>query len=128
MQVVCGVIFHQGKYLIAKRSKGIDEGIWEFPGGKVEKNETKEMAIVRELKEELQIDVQVQEYLMTIEDHHTEEVIYVSAYACEIMNGIPVLQVHDEYQWVKPRELYKYVFQSSDIPLLDLLNRRTLYE
>ena len=54
MEIVCGILHDEDGYLIARRGKGIHENIWEFPGGKVENGETKEEAILRELKEELQ--------------------------------------------------------------------------
>ena len=61
MEVVCGIIEENQTYLIAKRGKGVHENIWEFPGGKIEHNETREEAVVREIKEELHLDVEVLE-------------------------------------------------------------------
>lgn len=121
MDVVCGIIQKENRYLIAKRGKGVDEGIWEFPGGKVESEETKQEAVMRELKEELSIDVQILSYVTTIVDQHATETIYVSAYLCEIIKGCLTLHVHDEYRWVTAKELYAYKFQNADIPILDEL-------
>ena len=64
MDVVCGAIQIDDKFLIARRSKGADPGFWEFPGGKVEQNESREEALIRELKEELDVDVEVKSILM----------------------------------------------------------------
>ena len=87
IDVVCGAILKDGKYLIAKRAKGVDEGCWEFPGGKVEPNESQVDAIIRELKEELEIDVKVIKYLCSIDDIRTNIIIHVHAYLCEIINS-----------------------------------------
>lgn len=121
MEVVCGIIHKDGKYLIAKRGKGVDEGIWEFPGGKVEAHETKEMAVIRELQEELDVSVHVDSYVATIEDHHSDEIIYVSAFLCTIIQGNPSLHVHDEIKWVSAKDLYKFSFQKDDLKILDAL-------
>ena len=122
LEVVCGAILKDGKYLIAKRGKGVDEGFWEFPGGKIETNETKEEAIIRELKEELEIDVRVIKYLCSVDDIRKDIIIHVHAYLCEIMNGIIHLNNHDEIEFVCANELYNYQFQKADKDILDIIN------
>ncbi len=123
LDVVCGAILHEGKYLIAKRAKGVDEGFWEFPGGKIEPNETQEQAIIRELKEELEVDVKVIKYLCSVDDIRTDIIIHVHAYLCEIINGDLHLNNHDEVLFVSPNELYNYQFQKADKEILDILNK-----
>lgn len=68
IEVVCGALIQQGKVLIARRNYGSSKGMYEFPGGKVEKNETKEEALIREMKEELDIDIHTIQYLSESED------------------------------------------------------------
>lgn len=123
IDVVCGAILKDGKYLIAKRAKGVDEGFWEFPGGKVEPNESQVDAIIRELKEELEIDVKVIKYLCSIDDIRTNIIIHVHAYLCEIIKGNIHLNNHDEIHFVYPNELYNYQFQKADKEILDMLNK-----
>lgn len=124
LNVVCGAILLHDKYLIAKRGKGIDEGFWEFPGGKVEENETNEEAIVRELKEELEIDTQVLHYICSVDDIRQDIIIHVHAYLCEILSGTIHLNNHDEFHFVKANELYHYQFQKADQKILDCINHK----
>lgn len=119
LEVVCGVIERQGKVLIGKRGKGIRENVWEFPGGKVERNETNEEAIVRELQEELQVSVEVVQFLTAIHDSEEGIDIHVSAYLCHILQGEPSAFVHHEIQWVKPSALAAYGFVKSDEPIIE---------
>ena len=123
LEVVCGAILHEGKYLIAKRGKGVDEGFWEFPGGKMEPNETQQQAIIRELKEELEIDVKVIKYLCSVDDIRENLIIHVHAYLCEIVNGQLYLNNHDEVLFVNKEDLYNYNFQKADKDILDILNK-----
>ena len=123
LEVVCGAILNEGKYLIAKRGKGIDEGFWEFPGGKIESNETQVDAIIRELKEELEVDVKVIKYLCSVDDIRENLIIHVHAYLCEITNGSIQLNNHDEVLFVNKEDLYKYKFQKADKDILDILNK-----
>lgn len=122
LEVVCGAILKDGKYLIAKRGKGIDEGFWEFPGGKIEPNETQEQAIIRELKEELEIDVKVLKYICSVDDIRKDIIIHVHAYLCEIIDGNIHLNNHDEIKFVNANELYNYQFQKADKDILDIIN------
>ena len=124
LEVVCGAIYKDGKYLIAKRGKGIDEGFWEFPGGKVEANETQQEAIIRELKEELEVDVKVIDYLCSVDDIRENLIIHVHAYLCEILQGTLHLNNHDEVLFVEAKDLYKYKFQKADKEILDIINKR----
>ncbi len=119
MEVVCGVIEKDGSFLIAKRGKGVHEGIWEFPGGKVEKDETNEEAVVREIKEELDLQVKVKKYLTSIVD---QDEIHVHAYLCELLNGEVHLNAHSEIKWVRVDELFSYAFSDADKPILKMLN------
>ena len=67
IHVVATIIEKEDKILIAQRLKGEHQGLWEFPGGKVEDNETKEQALIRKIKEEFETDIQINLYLITIE-------------------------------------------------------------
>lgn len=122
LDIVCGAICLNDNYFIAKRGKGVDEGFWEFPGGKVEENETFEQAIIRELKEELEIDVEVIKHICSVDDKRDTIVLHVHAYLCKIINGTIQLHVHNESAWVKPKQLYQYQFQEADQFILDKIN------
>ena len=122
LDVVCGAILKEGKYFIAKRSTGADKGFWEFPGGKIEPNETQEQAIIRELKEELEVDVKVLKYICSVDDIRKDKIIHVHAYLCEIIHGEIHLNDHDEAYFVNPKDLYNFQFQKADSIILDKIN------
>lgn len=121
MDVVCGIIEMQGGYVIARRGKGVHENIWEFPGGKVEEGETQREALLREIKEELEIDVDVVQFVKTIVDDRREEVIFVSAYLCRYHSGEIQLHAHHEYRIVAREELFSYSFEEADKGILEAL-------
>lgn len=123
MEVVCGVIKQNDKYFIAKRKSAINDGTWEFPGGKVELNETNEEAVIRELYEECNVHVKVNRYLTTIHDTYKDMEFNVHAYLCEIIDGTIELHDHWECAWVKAEDLYEYAFSEADLPILDILNK-----
>lgn len=122
LEIVCGAIIKENKFLISKRAKGVDEGFWEFAGGKIEENETGEEAIIRELKEELEIEVKVLRYLCSVDDIRPNMILHVHAYLCEIIQGNIKLHVHDDSKWVSAKELYQYKFQEADKKILDIIN------
>lgn len=121
-EVVCGIIETKDGLLIAKRSTS-RKGYWEFPGGGVEENETREAAIIRELKEELEIDCKVISYVGEIIDHRQGYDIHVCAYRCKWISGNIVLHDHSEYCFVPAPQLYDYQFEEADKPILDILNQ-----
>ena len=123
LEIVCGAIIKEDTFLITKRAKGVDEGFWEFAGGKVEENETNVDAIKRELKEELEIDVEVLQYLCSVDDIRPNLILHVHAYLCKIVKGNIQLHVHDDYKWVKAKDLYQYKFQEADRKILDEINK-----
>lgn len=119
LEVVCGIIKEKNKVLIAKRGKGIHENMWEFPGGKVEPMETKQQAIIRELKEELDIEVKVIGFLQDVMDIRKDVTIHISAYVCELIRGTPTLHVHHEYKWVDAQEIQHYAFEPADQRIIE---------
>jgi len=114
------------RLLIAKRSSGVHENIWEFPGGKVEPEETREQAVAREIREELELCVDIDRYLTTIQDNREDCTLLVHAYLCRYVSGEIHLHAHHEYALVTPRELYSYQFEAADQPILDMLQENAL--
>lgn len=119
IDIVCGIIQQQDTFLIAKRGKGVRENIWEFPGGKVEKKETLEMAILRELKEELSLNVSIIRYITSVEDKREDCCLHVHVFLCEITSGALQLHVHHEAKFVQASELHLYEFEKADAPILN---------
>lgn len=108
--VTAGVIHDSsGKVLIARRpANGLLGGMWEFPGGKVHPGERLEECLIRELKEELDIDCQVGNPLGTYRHAYTHFRVTLHAYECQIIQGIPTPLSADELNWVELDDLEKY--------------------
>ncbi len=125
--VVAGVIQNEGKILITKRKEeGLLGGLWEFPGGKVEEGETPEQALIRELREELQVDVKVGHFLLQIPHRYTHFCILLKVYEAEILSrSVHPLGVAD-YRWVLPSELSQFAFPSADRKILAYLKQKMI--
>lgn len=119
VKVVAALVEKDGKYLIARRNHGDIEanGKWEFPGGKIEDNESEEQAIVREMKEEFAIDVEVVRYLCSNICEYTVRTIELRLYLCRFIDGEFKLNSHHEFKWVDKENLLSYDFALADIPL-----------
>ncbi|MEM7566620.1 MAG: 8-oxo-dGTP diphosphatase MutT [Pseudomonadota bacterium] len=113
------------RVLIAKRPAGKGmAGLWEFPGGKVEPGETPEAALIRELDEELGIDVTeaciapLSFVSHAYEDFHLLMLLYV----CRKWSGTPRAREHDGLTWVRPQRLRDYPMPPADAPLIPALS------
>ena len=99
IDVVAAVIKKNDLFLIANRSfEDNSQGIWEFPGGKVEENETFTSALIREIKEELSLNIKVDNMIATIYLNKTDKNIYVHYYYAIILSGQISLNVHSEFK------------------------------
>lgn len=122
LDVVCAVIQNdENKLFIAKRKSNVADGIWEFPGGKVEARETREAACIRECKEELHVDIAIDRFLIDFYDDDFSTTVHVFAYAAHIISGEIAYHAHYEGAWVTRQQLYDYTFQKADRCLLDYL-------
>lgn len=121
IEVVCAIMQENDRFLIAKRKSDVHENKWEFPGGKVETGETREMALIREIKEELEIDIDVIKFLTMIEDERPNCCLHVYAYICNIIGGKMKLHAHHEVRYVKASELFAYDFEDADFDILKML-------
>ncbi|HHV71407.1 MAG TPA: 8-oxo-dGTP diphosphatase MutT [Clostridia bacterium] len=118
IKVTAGVITDNDKVLITRRiPKENFAGGWEFPGGKIEDNETPEDCLVRELKEELNIDVSIDKFCTEVTYDYGNLNIDLIAYYCTIVGGEIQISVHDKYKWVKISDLLKFDFLPADIPI-----------
>ena len=123
INVVAAIIINEeGKILITQRNlKKSQGGLWEFPGGKIEANETKEDAIIRDIKEELTIDIKVDEYFDEKVFNYPEKDINLIALKCSKVNGNIKLMEHEDYKWVASSELKNYEFAPADMFIVDKL-------
>ena len=113
-----------GRVLLAKRPEGKQlGGLWEFPGGKVEVGERPETALIRELKEELGIDV-AESCLapLTFASHAYDDFhLLMPLFACRRWDGIPSPQEGQKLAWVRPQQLRDYPMPPADLPLIPIL-------
>ena len=122
--VAVALIDAEGRILIAQRPEGKQlAGLWEFPGGKVEKGETPEDALVRELVEELGIETKAADLVpITFASHSYENLhLLMPLYACRTWRGTPQAQEHSGLEWVKPENLQDYPMPPADEPLIAAL-------
>lgn len=96
IEVVASVIVKDGTILVTQRGYGEFKGKWEFPGGKVEKGENLEQAIIREIKEETNADINVIEYINTVEYDYDTFHLTMHTYLCELLNNNPEFVYHDD--------------------------------
>lgn len=123
IEVVAAVIVKDNKVFCCKRGPGRDlEGYYEFPGGKIEVNETKEEALIREIKEELNIDISIDSYITTIEHDYPSFHLIMHVYRCIIINGDISLNEHTDSIWCNVNELSDINFAPGDLKVLKYIN------
>lgn len=119
--VAVALIDVDGRVLIAKRPEGKKlAGLWEFPGGKVEPGERPEQALIRELKEELDIDVKESCLAPFVFASHAYNSFHLlmPLYLCRRWEGVVAAREHDALAWVKPNKLSDYPMPPADEPLV----------
>ena len=124
-KVTAAILIKDGLFFIAKRKKEdklADK--WEFPGGKIEKGETAEECLKREIEEELRINVRIGDFFGESSYQYPQGAIQLLAYWVYWESGCIELMAHDEYKWVSLSELYYYDFAPADIPLVKKLKER----
>ncbi|MBM7582557.1 8-oxo-dGTP diphosphatase [Caldicoprobacter guelmensis] len=120
--VIAAIIMQDDKVLIAQRAEGQKlAGKWEFPGGKIEEGETPEECLKREIKEELNLDIEVGEFFGENVYPYEAGPIRLVAYKARLLGGQCRLRVHSRVAWVKLHDLADYDFAPADIPFVDKL-------
>ena len=117
VNVVAALIEKNGCFLLAQRASGSLKGKWEFPGGKVEVNETEEEAIVREIYEELNISVKCEGFVDKTIFIKDDKEITLNLYRCTYLSGEVVLSAHSSYIFVDKSLLLTYDLADADIEL-----------
>lgn len=124
LEVSAGLVFRDGKLLITQRHAGAHlGGLWEFPGGKRERDESFESCLARELREELGIEVAVRELVETVEHAYPEKRVLLKFFRCEWLANEPRALGCPAFQWVTRDELAQYEFPAADARLLERLRQ-----
>ena len=119
MQVVCAIIENAcGEVLLCQRGAGRKlAGLWEFPGGKIEEGETAPQALIREIHEELGIDVEVQRGLTPVNWAYDELTICLIPFVCKILQGEPQALEHAQLRWCQRHEFAEIDWAPADVPV-----------
>jgi mutator protein MutT len=128
IDVAAGLVFHQGELLITQRRPGDHlGGLWEFPGGKVEPGETFEHCLIRELREELGIEVSVGDQIEEIIHPYPEKTVRLRFFLCKLISG-EARPIHcNALEWISAEALNRYEFPAADARLLKMLREESQY-
>lgn len=118
INVVAAVIMKEGKVFATQRGYGEFKDGWEFPGGKVEAGESPEEALRREIREELEVEVNVGDLIDTIEYDYPAFHLSMKCYACAIAGGSPHLLEHEAARWLSADQLDSVAWLPADITLI----------
>jgi 8-oxo-dGTP diphosphatase len=122
VEVVAAVIRKDGKILITQRPDDVHLArLWEFPGGKVEAGESLESALQREIREELDIHIVVEDEFYSVEHAYPEKSVRLHFFNCGIKEGEPVALGVSDLRWVSPGELVQFDFPPADAQLIEKL-------
>ena len=119
VEVVAALIWDKDKFLICQRPANKARGLlWEFVGGKVEQGETKEQALIRECKEELNILLSVGDVFMDVVHEYPDLTVHLTLFNVTIEEGEPQKLEHNGIQWIAPSEIRNYDFCPADEVIL----------
>ena len=124
MRVVAAIIIEDGKVFATQRGYGDFKGGWEFPGGKIEVGELPEEALIREIKEELDTEVEVIELLDTVEYDYPNFHLSMNCFICKIKTGDLVLKEHEASVWLTKDTLYSVDWLPADQGLVPKIEKR----
>ena len=119
---VVAAIIRDGDYIFAtQRGYGDWKDYWEFPGGKIESEETPEDALVREIREELGAEINIDSYLTTVDYNYPMFHLSMRCYLCRVINGDLTLKEHEAARWLSKDELDSVAWLPADCTILPLL-------
>lgn len=122
IEVVAGIIYKDNKFLIAQRNlKKSQGGLWEFPGGKIEQNESSEEALKREIKEEFDVEIEVEKYIGECVHHYPEKDIKLIFYKANLISENLTLLEHEDYRWKTKENKDDFEFAGADKIVFNLL-------
>lgn len=122
LHVTCAILHKENKVLICQRSNEMKLPLkWEFPGGKIEKGESRKECLKREIKEELDLDIEVLDPLEMVEYHYPNFSISLYPFLCRIISGKLTVVEHAQAKWVYLDELDNYDWAEADLPIIEEL-------
>ena len=122
IEVVAAIIHQEGRILATQRGYGEWKGMWEFPGGKMEAGETEEEAIVREIREELCVDIRVERKVCTVEYDYPAFHLRMHCFWCSIAEGVLELKEHQSARWLEQTEWESVDWLPADVEVVKRLH------
>lgn len=126
-EVVAAIIIQNEKILCAQRGEGKYPFLsykYEFPGGKVEAGETNQQAIIREIREELNLTICIERAFLTVNYAYPDFNLNLHSFICSCENSIPVLSEHVDIKWLDAADLKSLEWAPADLPIVDALMKR----
>ena len=121
IEVVAAIICKDGSYFATQRGYGEFEGMWEFPGGKIEPSESREVALRREIREELGVDIVIENLLCTTEYDYPSFHLTMHCYLCSVASGDIELREHKSSCWLTAERLDSVEWLPADKEVIDKL-------
>ena len=125
IKVAAAIIKKDDKILIASRKNGEFKGMFEFPGGKVEPGETSKEALIREIQEELDVNIKIDEFFMNVNYQYPTFVLDMDCFICSLVDEQIKLNVHDTIRWISLDE-QNINWIPADIQIIEKLQKRGL--
>ena len=122
IEVVAAILHRDGFYFTTQRGYGEFEGMWEFPGGKIEPGESQEVALKREIQEELGVDIIIEKPLCTTEYDYPSFHLTMHCYLCSVKSGDIELREHKSAWWLRSEELGSVEWLPADKDVISQLN------
>ena len=121
IEVVAAIICKDGAYFATQRGYGEFEGMWEFPGGKIEPGESAEDALKREIQEELGVDITIDKFLCTTDYDYPAFHLTMHCYLCSIVSGEIELREHKSARWLTKESLDSVEWLPADMDIIEKL-------
>lgn len=126
IRVAAAIIRHDNQIFATQRGNGDFKGGWEFPGGKIEPGETPQQALKREIQEELNIDIEVEELIATVEYDYSHFHLSMDCFGCKIKSGDIVLKEHSAARWLADKNIDSVEWLPADRELIEEIKKNII--